>query len=603
MSKLNRKEFLLKSAKIAGGVTLGGVTGGMTYTYFANPEYKKTFPHIPENHIKLPKNGKKVVIVGAGLAGLQAGCELSVRGFEVILLEKTGLAGGKLKTWKDQNFAKKHLGKKGYHREHGLHAIWGFYKNLREFIGRNNFKIKHLGVNDSFYYFVSNRGVESKITNVTWQPPFDRFQMLNRGVYVPSREDLYTPASNVFDTFLVSLKMWGFDFSNERDRLYLDSITFYDWARERGMSVEYIKHFFDALSEMGFFMTTKECSALAVVNFIKLGCQPSDARVDLFQWPPNESFIEPMVKIIEENGGRVLYNEEVSSIERSKEGKVTALRTNEHLPRGKVRRCRICGNIIGPGEVDHCPFCGAHHSEIQLVDLPISSYEADFFVVAGDVPGTQKFISTSRLGGEDPYFAKIQKLTTAHILCVNLLYENSQAWMKRFPEGETSAFDFMPTGFQNLGFTSNWSLIQIPELKEKNVDLIEVQVSNWKELIKKPYLEIAKIVHEELKTILPELPEFSEFYINHWDNYTGFRPGDEKNRPGIQSPIENLLFIGDWVFVDQHSVFMERTNVMAKSVTNLLLDKIGESKGKITILRSGTPDLATDLLKFVTTVT
>ena len=162
--------------------------------------------------------------------------------------------------------------------------------------------------------------------------------------------------------------------------------------------------------------------------------------------------------------------------------------------------------------------------------------------------------------------------------------------------------DFMPTGYEYLGFTSNWSSKQIPELKEKNIELIEVQVSKWQEMAKYTHKEIANLVHDELKLVFPELKDFSEFYINLWDTYTGFRPGDEANRPGIQSPIENLLFIGDWVTIEHHSVFMERTNVIAKMVTNHLLDKIGSNEGKITILKSGTPDLYISLLKNLTSV-
>jgi uncharacterized protein with NAD-binding domain and iron-sulfur cluster len=602
MSKLNRKDFFLKGLKVAGSGAALSLTGGIGYAYFGNSNVKKDFPLLEENFANLKPNGKSVCIVGGGLAGLQAGCELADRGFAVTILEKTGIAGGKLKTWTDKHFAKKHFGKEGYEREHGLHAIWGFYKNLREFLGRHKIKIKHLSQNDSFYYFVSKRGVQSKIRSTTWPIPFDRLEMLNNGIYVPSREDINKPASNMFETLMVSMKMWGFDFSNEKDRMYLDSITFYDWAIKNGMSVEYIKHFFEALSEMGFFMSTKECSALAVVNFMKLGNQPSDSRVDLYAWPPSKTFIQPMVQHIESKGGKVLYYQEVSGIEKDVHGKIKSVRTNETFPKGKIRRCRICGNVIPPGEYDHCPFCGAHHSELEVLEMKPGVFNADYFIVAGDVPGTQKFLSTSRLSDEDDYFKRIMKLTNAHILCVNLLYENSEAWFKRFPEGEWEAFDFMPTGYDNLGYTSNWAAKQIPELKEKKIDLIEVQVSKWQELLKLPFPEIAKKVDADLRLIIPDLPKYTEFYINHWDTYTGMRPGDEANRPTIQSPIENLLFIGDWVYVNHHSVFMERTNVMAKSVTNLLLDKIGQKEGKITILKSGIPDLATDLLKYITSV-
>lgn len=72
---------------------------------FANAEYKK-YSSYTRNHVNIAPNGKTVCILGAGLAGLQAACELSDRGFKVILIEKTANAGGKLKTWKDKNFAK-----------------------------------------------------------------------------------------------------------------------------------------------------------------------------------------------------------------------------------------------------------------------------------------------------------------------------------------------------------------------------------------------------------------------------------------------------------------------------------------------------------------
>jgi isorenieratene synthase len=296
---MNRKEFLKFSLKASVAAATTGLAGGTAYSFFANSEYKKAFPHVPENHVSLAPNGKTVCILGGGLAGLQAACELSDRGFKVIVVEKTANAGGKLKTWKDKHFAKKHFGDKPYSREHGLHAIWGFYKNLREFLGRHKIEINHLGKEDSFYYFVSKRGVQSKIHNTSWPIPFDRIEMVDNGVYIPSREDIHTPASNMFETLRTSMKMWGFDFSNKEDRLYLDSITFYDWALGNGVSLEYIKHFFDALAEMGFFMTTKECSALAIVNFMRLGNLPNDSKVDFYKWPPDETFINPMIHALQ----------------------------------------------------------------------------------------------------------------------------------------------------------------------------------------------------------------------------------------------------------------------------------------------------------------
>jgi uncharacterized protein with NAD-binding domain and iron-sulfur cluster len=78
--------------------------------------------------------------------------------------------------------------------------------------------------------------------------------------------------------------------------------------------------------------------------------------------------------------------------------------------------------------------------------------------------------------------------------------------------------------------------------------------------------------------------------------------GDEGKRPATQSPIDNLLFIGDISFVPHHCVYMEKTNVTAKWAVNLILDKVGQKDGKITILPSGTPSLSTDLARKTSSV-
>ena len=357
---------------------------------------------------------------------------------------------------------------------------------------------------------------------------------------------------------------------------------------------------------MGYFMTSREVSALAIANFIKLPSVPRDARVDHFQWPPDDTFLYPMVKRIEQKGGRILYMTEASGIQ-MENGRIAGIHTNQNLPKGsRVRRCRACGElIIGDAKHDHCPYCGAHHD--MLEDLTGESrapgfFQADHYVVAMDIPGARRLIANSELRAND-YFRRIMDLSTATILCVNLLYENTDAWDERFPaRGAQNAIDFFPTGFKVIGWTQNWSSRQIPHLRKHRVDLIEVQVAQWQQFAGSSFKEIARAVHTELKTVIPKLPEPSDFYINRWDNYTGWRPGDERNRPGVQSPIENLMFIGDWVYVPQQSVFMERTNVAAKMLTNHLLRKIGQKDGEIEILQSGTPDWATSLLGKFTTV-
>jgi len=80
---------------------VGAVGAGLGYSRFAKPE---PTIHQPDT-LDLPRHlsqNKTVVVIGAGLAGLACAYELSQRGFQVTLLEKSPQLGGKIASWKIQ---------------------------------------------------------------------------------------------------------------------------------------------------------------------------------------------------------------------------------------------------------------------------------------------------------------------------------------------------------------------------------------------------------------------------------------------------------------------------------------------------------------------
>src|SRR5262245_23989291 len=97
----SRRQFFTRTGMIAGGMAAAGV---LAVPLSSNGELDKPYPDIKDNNVTLPPNGKSVVIMGGGLAGMQAGVELAARGFKVTVLEKTSAPGGKLKSWRDKNF-------------------------------------------------------------------------------------------------------------------------------------------------------------------------------------------------------------------------------------------------------------------------------------------------------------------------------------------------------------------------------------------------------------------------------------------------------------------------------------------------------------------
>ncbi len=606
----SRRNFL-KRGVLASAVAMAtaGAAGVGAIQYAKNGELDAEYPKIRENDVRLPSNGKRVVIMGGGLAGLQAGVELAARGFAVTVLEKTGSPGGKLKSWRDRHLGptddpqKNDPGFGGYIREHGLHCVWGFYHNLREFLGRYGWPLATFPEDVSMYNFLDKDGRSSHVPRTSWVAPYDKLQLLRHLTHLN-----HLGEQDRMDAARLIERMVSFDYTDDRQRAYLDDITVAEYGRRLGLSDALINEICDSIVEMGFFDRADTASMLTMAMAAKVwGGVPRDfEKFNMYVNPTNESFLTPMVQFIRSHGGEVLYHSEIGSLVLD-DGRVTGVRTAA-VPPGAVKRCPICGHLIFDGmEVhDECPWCGAHSEVLRPIadsERVERTFEGDFFISAMDGPGAQEIISRSALG-DDPYFQKIMKLDALAPHVVNVWYEGKGYWEKHcLGDRNQPAFMVYPTGFDWLGITIckstrirgqdatyTWS----GEYADRDVTVIETQVIN-PDVRGKPTREIVDLVHAELKHMIPNLPQPTSWYVNRWYTFSCFRPGNDMNRPAVQSPIDNLFYIGDMAYVPSNAVYMEKTNVTAKFAVNHILDKIGQKEGKITILPVGTPSLTTSV--------
>ena len=84
-----------------------------------------------EPDLSLPVNlsiPKRVAVIGGGIAGISAACNLAERGFEVHLFEKEHFLGGKVGSWQFVS------GAETLRTEHGFHGFFKQYLNLRNFM-------------------------------------------------------------------------------------------------------------------------------------------------------------------------------------------------------------------------------------------------------------------------------------------------------------------------------------------------------------------------------------------------------------------------------------------------------------------------------------
>ena len=609
ISRITRRGFLAASGILGGTAVAAGVGAAL---YARNGELDQPFPRIPENDVILPPNGKRVVIVGGGLAGLQAGVELAARGFQVTVLEKSGTPGGKLKSWRDRGFGPADDPNKldpsfpGYIREHGVHAVWGFYHNLREFLGRYGWPLSNTPADLSMYTFRDKDGTVSYLPRTTWVPPYDKLQLVDELTHLQHLDE-----ADRDDAMQLIRRLLSFDYTDPQQRAYLDSMTVEQYCRQLGLSDALTYKLCQCFLEMAYFDTVENASVLTLGLLTQVfGGVPADMmRFNLYVSPTSESFLTPMVNFIRSHGGQVLFNTEVSTLD-MEGGRVKTVRAAP-VPESAVQRCSICGALIFDGmEVGgECPYCGANADMIREVtaqERVERTYTADYFVCALDGPGAQLFVTNNsdQFAGQ-PYFDNILKLNTRSPQVCNLWYEGKGPWERSVHDDkQRPALCVYPTGYEYIGITINralrvrgndrtfWSWSS--EYVDRDVTVIETQVAKSEKVTGLTSREIAMLCHAELKSWMPDLPDPVSWYVNRWFNYTAYRVGDEGNRPPVQSPFDNLFFIGDISFVPHHAVFMEKTNVTAKWVTNLLLDKVGQAEGRITILATGTPSLSTD---------
>jgi len=614
------RRSLIKGAAIAGGAAVVGA-GALAVPLTKDPQIDDDYPEVPENKVELPPNGKSVLIIGGGLAGLQAGVELSARGFKITILERAGIPGGKLKSWRDRHFgpaddpAKQDPAFPGYIREHGIHAVWGFYNNLREFLGRHGWRLANMPSDASVYNFLDKDGTESHLRNCTWPKPYDKLHLV-----LNARGVKHLPEADRMDFVKLAFKLFTFDYTDPKQRAYMDSMTFMEYGRRQGLTETLLTKICDSLLEMAYFDNVTSASAVTLANIFQLvSGSTDDMKISLYNNPVQESFIQPMVDFIRSRGGEIHYNTEVTRFEK-KDGLISRVLAGEVSLHGqnRIRRCSVCGNLIFDGmEADgECPFCGAHVEmlhELSPGERAERAWSADYYISALDIPGLQRLVSTN-IGtlGDIPYFKNILELHPKAVFVANLWFDGKGHWERRIKDADgRPALCFFATGFQHLGITVNRSLrVKFPDLPwdwstefpDRDVTIIETQIAKTDLVTGKSTAEIAQLCYEELKAVMPGLPPPRSAYVNRWYNYNGYGVGDEQRRPATQSPIDNLLFIGDLAFVPHPAVFMEKTNVTAKWATNLILEKAGIKEGHIKILASGTPIFTIDLLKHAVSV-
>ncbi len=291
---------------------IGTVAGALSYSRFNKP---KPVTYQPDRLI-LPQQldqPKRVAVIGGGLAGLAAAYELSQRGFQVSLLERSPQLGGKIASWDiDVNGEPLRM-------EHGFHGFFPQYYNLWSLTDE-------LGIRDNF--------VSLERYSVLYKDP--RYQ-----------PEVFYPSHSAFPWNIVDLTIssgnrwrWGLNLASpahwqvfraitgfhlEKSYERLDNISVADWAKDdfpRGLYDLYFLPFGKSTLNSPDVLSAGEL--MQFFHFYFFG-NPEGLAFNGTRQDMGRSLVDPIAAAITANGGQVLTDVDVSQVQ-WQDGQITGLR-------------------------------------------------------------------------------------------------------------------------------------------------------------------------------------------------------------------------------------------------------------------------------------
>lgn len=311
-----------------------------------------------------PAKPLKVVIAGAGLAGLSTAKYLADAGHQPLLLEARDVLGGKVAAWKDAD---------GDWYETGLHIFFGAYPNVQNLFGELGIEDRLQWKEHSMIFAMPNKPGE-----------FSRFDFPEvlpapfNGILAILRNDemLTWPEKIKFAIGLLPAMLGGQAYVEAQD-----SFTVQEWMRKQGVPDRVTKEVFIAMSKALNFINPDELSMQVILIALNRFLQEKHgSKMAFLDGNPPERLCMPIVDHIRSLGGEVRLNSRIRRIELNADGTVKSLILND-------------GDVIG----------------------------GDAFVFATPVDILKLLLPES--WKEIPYFKKLEKLVGVPVINIHIWFD------------------------------------------------------------------------------------------------------------------------------------------------------------------------------------
>ncbi|WP_414582822.1 FAD-dependent oxidoreductase [Scytonema sp. PCC 10023] len=473
--------------------------------------------------------GKRVVVVGAGWAGLGATYHLAKQGYDVTLLEAGSYPGGLVAGWKTAA---------GRSVEAGIHGFWYPYTNIFSLINE-------LGINPfttwtrSSQYSPAGLEVESPIFQNLPQLP------------TPLGTFLYTqfkrlPLIDRLSALPLLYAVVDFDNSDEAWRRY-DFVTARELFKDFGVSARLYRESFEPMLLVGLFAPGEQCSAAAALGMLYyfiLAHQP-DFDVVWCRGTVGEKIFRPWVEHIEKAGAKVLANRRVTDLIVDSDNRATGV---------------VCGDEV---------------------------FDADAVIFAVGITGMKKILSSSPSLQSRQEFRNLSNLGAIDVLATRLWFDRKI----HIPLPSNACFGFDTTTGWTF-FDLNALHDEYRHEPGTVVEADFYHANQFLSLENEEIIPIVQRYLATCVPEFREAKVIDSSVIRLPQAVSHFAPGSYRSMLPAKTSFKNVFMSGDWIVNRHGSWSQEKAYVTGLEAANLVISSFGEGTPvKITPVQPDEPHI------------
>lgn len=453
----------------------------------------------------------RVVIVGAGLAGLAAAVDLVDAGHTVEIYESRPFVGGKVSSWQDAD---------GNHIEMGLHVFFYNYANLFELMTKVG-AIAHLLPKAHTHTFINRGGHVGELDfRFPLGAPFNGL----KAFFTTGQLSLADKFFNAIALGTSPVVRGLLDYKGAMAQIRaLDRISFAEWFRRHGGSENSLKRLWNPIAYALGFIDTEQMSARCMLTiFMMFAAKTEASRLNMLKGSPAEYLLKPLVNYIEARGANIHLRRRVKEVRFTGSDPAT---------------WRVEGLVIPAGD------------ELETVT-------ADAYLCACDVPGIQRLIPEA--WRSHPLFDNIFKLDAVPVATVQLRFDG---WVTELQDPSLQK-QVAATGIDNLLYTADADFSCFADLaltspadyyREGQGSLLQVVLTPGDPFIKASNEEIAQHVLRQVQELFPSTRTLNMTWysvVKLAQSLYREAPGMDPYRPPQKTPVPNFFLAGSYTQQD-----------------------------------------------------